>query len=171
MEEFVKEVLYAFPLLKTVEKDYAEHIENKAVLSYKSNLSTEKLAEYIVGEILEKQRLIWLKSAVNGVLDRLNQTEKTMVALRYFGQTKKKKLQNGTPFGEWSERRYFREQEKLGKKLNAMMTAAGITCEVFSLFFAPTQLFTSVHKYTKKRSGKLSEREKEWLYQEKSSDS
>ena len=166
MEEFVKEVLYAFPLLETVERDYAEHIENKAVLSYKSNLTAERLAEYIVGEIIEKQRLIWLKQLVIGVLDKLSQQERVMVAVRYFGKSRKA---GEKPFGVWSERTYFREQERLAKKLGAMLTAAGITKEKFDKWFAPTQLFISVHKYTKKRTDALSVRERKWIDQEKSS--
>ena len=163
MEEFVKEVLYAFPLLKTVEKDYEEHIENKAVLSYKSNLSTENLAEYIVGEILEKERLTWLKGVVSGVLDKLNDLERAMVGVRYFGHKRKEKLPAGTALGAWSERTYFREQERLGKKLGGMLTAAGLTAEVFEKWFAPTQLFETVHKYAKKRTDEVSVREKKWL--------
>lgn len=146
-----------------MEKDYAEHIENKAVLSYKSNLSTENLAEYIVGEILEKERLTWLKRVVSGVLDKLSDLERAMVGVRYFGHKRKEKLPAGTAFGTWSERTYFREQERLGIKLGGMLTAAGLTAEVFEKWFAPTQLFETVHKYAKKRTDSVSVREKKWL--------
>ena len=54
LEEFVKAVLYAFPVLEEMEEEYETHIRNKAVLSYKSQLPTEELAEYIVKEIIEK---------------------------------------------------------------------------------------------------------------------
>ena len=161
MEEFVKEVLYAYPLLKTVEKDYAEHIQNQAVLSYKSNLSTERLAEYIAEEIVESQRLAWLKRVVCEVLDKLDDLEKTMVSIRYFGKKRKDSL--SAPFGKWSERTYFREQERLGKKIGGMLTESGLTAGLFALWFAPTQLFETVHKYAKKRTDEVSVREKRFL--------
>ena len=163
MEEFVKEVLYAFPLLETVEKDYEDHIRNKAVLSYKSNLTAEQLAEYLVGEILEKQRFVWLKERVRAVLDKLDALERTMVEVRYFGKKRKEKLPKDTPFGKWSERKYFREQERLGKKLAGLVIAAGITEEVFTDWFLPTELFGQVCTYTKKYTKGVSLREKKWL--------
>lgn len=163
LEEFVKEILYAFPLLETVEKDYQEHIRNKAVLSYKSNLTAEQLAEYLVGEILEKQRFVWLKERVRAVLDKLNELEKTMVAVRYFGKKRKEKLPKDTPFGKWSERKYFREQERLGEKLVGMLLSAGITREVFEHWFLPTELFGKVRTYSKRQRKDVSSREKMWL--------
>ena len=65
METYLKAVLYAYPLLQTVEKDYADHITNKALLSYESKKSTEELAEYLAEEILRKERLIWLLNLTN----------------------------------------------------------------------------------------------------------
>ena len=54
MENYTKVVLYAYPLLRTVGEDYAEHIRNKALLSYDSAMTTERLAEYLAEEILCK---------------------------------------------------------------------------------------------------------------------
>ncbi|MBP3422500.1 MAG: hypothetical protein J6K86_01910, partial [Clostridia bacterium] len=53
LKNYVKIILYAYPLLKTVEKDYEEHIGNKALLSYDGRWTAEQTAEYIAGEILE----------------------------------------------------------------------------------------------------------------------
>ena len=89
MENYTKVVLYAYPLLRTVGEDYAEHIRNKALLSYDSAMTTERLAEYLAEEILCKERLEWLKRTVEDVLSRLSDVERTLVAIRYFGKTKK----------------------------------------------------------------------------------
>ena len=62
MENYLKTVLYAYPLLATVGEDYAEHIRNKAVLSYHSSRSTENLAEYLAQEILRKNDLLFIYS-------------------------------------------------------------------------------------------------------------
>lgn len=89
LENYTKVVLYAYPLLRTVGEDYAEHIRNKALLSYDSAMTTERLAEYLAEEILCKERLEWLKRTVEDVLSRLSDVERTLVAIRYFGKTKK----------------------------------------------------------------------------------
>lgn len=162
LEEFVKEILYAFPMLETVEEDYQEHIRNKAVLSYKSALSVECLVENIVSEIEEMQRLIWLKAKVGEVLDKLNGLERMMVAVRYFGKKRKVILPKYEPFDKWSERTYFREQERLGNKLCEMLYLAGVTREVFERWFLRTELFNAVHRYAMKVK-EVSTREKKWL--------
>ena len=56
MENYVKVALYAYPILRTVSEDYAEHIRNKALLSYDSGKSAEQLAVYLAEEILQKAR-------------------------------------------------------------------------------------------------------------------
>ena len=54
MENYAKVMLYVYPFLKTVEKDYQDHIRNKAVLSHNSGMTAERLADYIAGEIIIK---------------------------------------------------------------------------------------------------------------------
>ena len=105
MENYLKTVLYAYPLLKTVGEDYAEHIRNKAVLSYNSSLKTEDLAEYLAKEILRKNNLLWLRGAIEGVLAKLDDTERALIAARYFGKKKIPLHKAGEQ--EWSDRTYF----------------------------------------------------------------
>ena len=75
MENYVKEILFGYPLLKTIEEDYALHIKNKAVLSHNCATSAEKLAEYLAGEILAMRSLENLKRIVGNVLDKLSLEE------------------------------------------------------------------------------------------------
>ena len=82
----MKAVLYAYPLLKTVEEDYAQHIKNKALLSYNSRLTTEALAEYLAEEILHKNRLVWLKEIIEKTVARLPEHERVLLGIRYFGK-------------------------------------------------------------------------------------
>ena len=89
MENYVKTILYAYPLLKTVGEDYAEHIKNKAVLSYNSSRNTESLAEYLAEEILHKNCLLWLKEVIEKTVDKLNDLDRSLVETRYFGKKKK----------------------------------------------------------------------------------
>ena len=151
MKNYAKLILYAYPLLKTVEKDYEEHIGNKALLSYDGRWTAEQTAEYLAGEILEMRRLEWLKATVKKTMEGLSDVEKTLLAIRYFGKSKGMKalLQQGknpSKQGGWTERSYFRKQAKLGEKMTEAFALAGLTEEVFLQEFAEMDIFRKVAK-------------------------
>ena len=155
LETYLKAVLYAYPLLKTVEKDYADHIKNKALLSYDSNKTTEELAEYLAEEILRKERLSWLKKTVRQVYERLSEEEKTLVSARYFGKKRKgsraPKEQNGeTQEKGMSERMYFRKCKRAEEKLGAMLLSAGVDEETYQKYFAKIETFQKIHTFLEK---------------------
>lgn len=167
MENYAKVVLYTYPLLKTVERDYEEHIRNKAVLSYKSRLSAEELAEYLAEEILQKEKLAWLRSVVEGVLGKLSDLERALLAIRYFG--KRRATGNFTAVAgrvaAWSEREYFRRQQRLSEKVGAMLRCAGVTKEKYLAEFAELELFKKVHRFVEKDRG-IDSDERRWLKSE-----
>lgn len=149
LKNYAKLILYAYPLLRTVEKDYEEHIGNKALLSYEGRWTAEQTAEYIAGEILEMRRLEWLKATVGKTLAGLSDVEKTLVAIRYFGKRKGVKAllrdeKNPLKKSGWTERSYFRRQAKLGDKLTEAFALAGLTEEVFAREFAQMGIFKRV---------------------------
>ena len=165
MENYVKVVLYAYPLLKTVGKDYEEHIRNKAVLSYDSNLTAERLAEYLAAEILEMNRLEWLKSRVNGALEKLDGAERELLAIRYFGKTKgiRDFLKTENAKG-CSPRQYFRRQQRLGQKLGELLQKQGVTKDVYEKDFAGIDLFRKIHKFVEDgKDRKISAKERSFL--------
>lgn len=155
LKDYAKIILYAYPLLKTVEKDYEDHIGNQAMLSCEGRWSTEKTAEYIAGEILEMRRLEWLKGKVGDILAKLSEEEKTLVAIRYFGKKKRlKALFEGsvTPSRHcWTRRSYFRRQTRLGEKLGEALAVAGVTEEVFLREFSNIDIFKKVEALLEKR--------------------
>ncbi len=150
METYLKAVLYAYPLLKTVEKDYADHIKNKALLSYDSSKTTEELAEYLAEEILRKERLSWLKKTVRQVYERLSEEEKMLVSARYFGKKRKgTRLQNESDKG-MSERMYFRKCKRAEEKMGAMLLSVGVDEETYQKYFAKIETFQKIHKFLEK---------------------
>ena len=171
MENYAKVVLYAYPLLKTVGDDYAVHIRNKAVLSYESRLTTQQLAEYLAGEIIEKNRLEWLKSTVEKVIAKLTDEERTLMDIRYFGKTKKlrdffkgqaQKRKNGGV--GCSQRMYFRRQRRLADKLGAMLFYAGITQKVYDEQFKNMGIFRKLHQFVEMgKDKKISADERRFL--------
>ena len=167
LENYIKTVLYAYPLLKTVEEDYAEHIRNKALLSYDSRYGAERLTEYLAEEILLKNRLLWLRTAVEKVMDRLSDVERALVAVRYFGKQRQAKIlplqRNGEKEG-WSERTYFRKQQRLGEKVGAMLRVSGVTKEVFDEEFSDVDIFRKIHRFVEEgRDRKIAADETRWL--------
>ena len=171
----MKAALYAYPFLETVEEDYAEHIKNRALLSYRSTKTAEEMAITIAEDILEKQKLVWLKERVGQALDSLTDVEKTLIGIRYFGKERKRKLaktsgqalaENGAvqrKDGQWSERKYFRVQNRLCEKLRAIFVRLGLTEEVFEREFACLELFEKIGAYIQKTNERISQSEMRWL--------
>ncbi len=167
----MKAILYVYPFLKTVEKDYEDHILNKAVLSYRGNMNADKLAEYIAGQIVEKRNLVWLKGCVDRVLKKLSDGEKMLVQMRYFGKRRKMKRGVSRPAQSVSgqasafcERKYFRLQGRLIKKLTELFAGEGITEQTFSFTFEKMPLFHQAYVCIQREKSKgLSKTEKEWL--------
>ena len=169
LENYAKAVLYAYPLLKTVRQDYGVHIRNKAVLSYKHSTDAESLAEYLAGEILDMRRLEWLKGRIEFILDRLSEEERTLLSIRYFGKGKKMKglLEENK---KWSERNYFRRQNRLSAKVEAMLRFCGVTEELFFNEFARIDIFKKIYSFVEEgRDKKISESERIRLRKDKES--
>ena len=153
-------MLYAYPVLLTVEKEYAQHIANMALLSYRSDAPAQSVAEKIVEQIAEKDALLWLKAQVEKVLDALNETERTLLAVKYFGKKRSAKMQTIA----FSESKYFRMQARLGNKIQAKLYALGLDERTFERYFAKLELFQTIAAYIRKREPKgITEREKRWL--------
>ena len=172
MKNYVKAVLYAYPTLKGIGAEYQTHIQNKAVLSYRSDLPALALVEYLASEIVYKRKLEWLCLEIEKVLGKLSLTERTLIAVRYFGVGKRKKplskatneLPSRAECGSWSESRYFRTQRKLYKKVEAMLRVAGVTEEVFDRDFAALDIFAGITRFVNgEKDGEISKREREFL--------
>lgn len=172
---FVQAILYAYPYLKTVEEDYGVSIRNRALLSYRSQKTAEEVAISIAQDILEKQKLLWLKEKVESALQSLTDAEKTLVAIRYFQKERKMKkpVAKSTACKEkeqtcqkekWSERKYFRVQNRLCEKLKAEFIRLGVNKAVFEKQFAYMDLFAKISAYLQKRAEKMSNKEKDWLF-------
>ena len=145
LENYVKEVLYAYPLLANVEKDYEEHIRNKAVLSYNRNVTAESAAIRIAAEILEMRALEWLKGRIEEALGKLDERERALIEIRYFGKRKKLRDFFKSDQAVWSERKYFRQQAKAAEKIAAVLSCVGVTKEKYYDTFVDMDVFKKIH--------------------------
>lgn len=171
VKNYVKAVLYGYPLLETVSEDYRAHIQNKAALSVRTDKSALELAVELAGEICEKRDFEWLKGCVDSALDMLTDVEKTLIATRYFGKRRKIKRalpQQGeiakTEISAWSERKYFRFQKRLFDKVSAILNRLGLTEEVFEAKFAKTDIFEKIYRFVcEGKDQKIAQRAQRWL--------
>ena len=158
LENYVKVALYAYPILQTVSEDYAEHIRNKALLSYDSGKSAEQLAVYLAEEILQKEKLEQLRGILERVLRKLSDGERALLALRYFGKRKatKETLRGKEIRGEdlatltSRDRSYFRQLERLGRKVGAMLVAEGFTKERYLQDYADVEWIAKIHRFVER---------------------
>jgi hypothetical protein len=148
LENYVREILYGYPLLKTVGKDYEIHIRNKALLG--SNTDGLRLAEYLAGEILQMDKLENLQGIVKEVLDKLTGEERILIEGRYFGKRRKLRdfLKRRVEGGQevWSPRTYARRQQAAENKVCALLFCAGITQERYLRDYSTTDIFVKVRK-------------------------
>ena len=160
MENCVKAILYTYPKLKGLEEDYGQHIENKAVLSYRYLGDPSALAEYIAGEILKKQRLAWLKNQLDCLFSKLSEEEYLLLSIRFFGKISRAKAENEKldrfeldgakdliEKYRWSERSYYRKQARVLKKMIAEINRIGITKEVFEKEFLEFEFLRAVYRF------------------------
>ena len=171
--------MYAYPYLEYMETEYAQHIENKAVLSYAGDQNVERLAEYIAGQVIEKEKIGKLKTLADRVWATLNDVERTLAAVRYFGTEKKiKKAPKGVAAGVFrvdeirqrlktafsNERNYFRRQQRLVKKLAATFRGFGLTEAAFLSEFGQIAFLKKVFETVKAgKDARLRLNEKRWL--------
>lgn len=169
MENYTKVVLYAYPFLRTVGKDYETHIRNRALLSYVSGMRTEDLAEYLAAEILRKEKLEWLKEVVERTLLKLSDEERTLVAIRYFGKRRKNRAKIGTTERKEktrgkSARMYFRRQLRLGNKIGGLLKLEGLTRELYEREFQEEEILSEIDAYIEDgRDPRISTNERAWL--------
>ena len=171
VKNYVKAVLYGYPLLETVSEDYQAHIQNKAALSVRTDKSAFELAVELAGEVCKKKNFEWLKGCVETALDMLSDVEKTLIAARYFG--KRRKMKKALPLDEplpkteiaaWSESKYFRFQNKLSKKVEAILLRLGLSEELFEEKFAQTEIFEKIYRFVcEGKDQKISQRAERWL--------
>ena len=155
MENCVKAILYTYPKLKILEEDYGQHIENKAVLSYKYMGDPCALAEYIASEICKKRKLAWLKEELDQVFDKLSEEEYLLLSIRYFGKISRAKnersrMESAKELLEkyhWSERSYYRKQNRVLKKMVAEINRIGINKEVFEKEYLEFEFLRAVYRF------------------------
>jgi hypothetical protein len=166
MENCVKAVLYTYPKLRIIQKDYEEHIQNRAILSYRYKGSVETLTEYLAQEVIRRHRLADLKNTLDKIFQNLTDEEKLLLQLRYFGKIRRAKNGEKESFSEvtkalkqefvenlkWSERSYYRKQNRLLKKLIAEFNRVGLNKESFENEWLDYEFLRAVYRFLERKA-------------------
>ena len=152
MENYIKAVLCAYPFLATAREDYAQHIKNKALLSYESRMDVEKLTEYLVEEILHKERLEWLKGVMEEVFSRLSKIERALLGVYFFGERSgEKSLFEESEYGSWKAGKQTSFKEKLYEKVGVMLRVNGLTKQTFEEELLGIELIRKIYNQILRR--------------------
>jgi hypothetical protein len=155
LKDYAKIVLHAYPFLRTVEKDYEEHVRNKALLSYRGRQTAEGLAEYLAQEIIRARNLVWLRTSMERVFARLNEEERALTALHYFRKKGAMKAYfERVGQKPWTDGKFARRKAKLAKKLEAMLRFEGVNEDVYEALFSQLSLFQKIKRYLEKETEK-----------------
>lgn len=142
--DHAKAILYVYPMMGALAEAVRTAAENKALLSYRSRSSALHDLEAVAEEIFLGERLDSLKEVLDGIVSRLSEEERFLLEYRYF-RRKKILKRYGTELC-YSERSYFRKQERLLRKISAKLAASGVTREYFLEAFANSGCLMKVYR-------------------------
>ncbi len=147
--------------MEQMEKNYQEHILNKACLSFDNRKSGEFLAEELATEVVKKAMIRELKGILDKVVSFLTEKERYMLELRYF--RRKRTLESfAKKFGQavfGSVRGYFREQVRLLEKTARLMIRCGLNKKNIEDYMEIDEI-KAIVKYIEKGRDKASPRER-----------
>ncbi len=141
--EYVKAILYVYPMMGALAGAARGAAKNKALLSYRSGYDALHDLEAVAEEILLGDRLDGLKTVLDCILAGLSKEERFLLEYRYF--RRKRELKK---FGEelvCSERSYFRKQNRLLMKIASRLAAKGVTERYFLEAFANSVCLMKVY--------------------------
>ena len=84
LENYLKAALYVYPRLERIERDWEEHIKNKAFMSYDYRVTTEKLSVYLAEEILRKEKIEKLRNTIDEALETTDGRRKISARIEIF---------------------------------------------------------------------------------------
>lgn len=139
-QTYVKALLYAYPKLSEVAEAVACAAENRAALSYRSNMDTLSLAESIAEEFLLSHRLMRLKELLDGAVSSFGEEERLLLEYRYF--RRKSHLEGHTVR---TDRSYFRRQATLLCRMAFTLMAMGLTRAAFFEMFSSCEFLMKLY--------------------------
>lgn len=146
--EYVKAVLYVYPILTPLAEAVSKSAENKAYLSFRTE-NTLSCAEKITEDIAHGALLRELNRQMRSLLTHFTEEEAYLLEYKYFRRGAEL---NGRFAGlsfSGSEREYYRRQNALLKKTAGLLAVRGVTERTFLRDYAGIQPFPRIYRALK----------------------
>ncbi len=143
MYVYQKALLYSVKNLKLEIKECQKLVEYLSLSSKYSSLTCDKIALEILKVIERKHKLIKLKNTLKKIVTEFTRDEKKLFAKKYLG----KKL----TFTDYSQRQYFRNQNKLVKTFATRLNRVGLNEKVFKQEYLSIPYINSIYKVVKEK--------------------
>ena len=155
VKEYQELILFLYPRLGRAAEDIGEVVEAKALASVSGRECAERCAERLLAYLHMRDCFLAVKAAVEEVAAALTEEERYLLEYKYF--RRKPNLEGefaGTGL-RCSLRTYYRKQERLARRVNALFLRAGLTEAWFAANLAGLPFFASALRCLRARRGAL----------------
>ena len=140
MKDYQKVLLYAYPKLGRVAEDIGQLVQAKARASVIGREPALACAEKLIGYNFLREQLLFVKDELEALLGCLSREERFLLEYKYF--RRKRELAAYADLRlSYSERTYFRRQQRLARTVNAELVRRGLTEEWFFEAFSGVPFF------------------------------
>lgn len=131
IENHQKVLLYVYPRLDKFIKDIDFLVESRAYASIDSRKNTESLANEIISLINVKDKFLDLKIVLEKIFTKFTFEETYLLEYKYFRRSEVLNSLYANYACDFTERTYFRKQNKVLKKFTEALISRGMSEEWF----------------------------------------
>lgn len=140
MKDYQKVLLYAYPKLGRVAEDIGQIVRAKALASCFGRDSARVCAEKMIQYNFLRDQLLFLKGEMDALFAELCREERFLLEYKYF-RRKQELAQYADLRLQYSERTYYRRQQKLARTVNALFLRKGLSEQWFFEAFSRVPFF------------------------------
>lgn len=140
MKDYQKVLLYAYPKLGRVAEDIGQIVLAKARASVMGKETALSCAEKLIGYNFLREQLLFLQGELDGLCAELTREERFLLEYKYFRRRRELAAYADLRL-QYSERTYFRRQQRLARTVNALLLRRGLSEEWFFEAFSGVPFF------------------------------
>ena len=155
LKDYQEVILFLYPRLERAAEDIAQIVEAGALASVSGKESAERCAGRLLGYLQTRECFLAVRDAVDGMRAQLSEEERFLLEYKYFRR-------KGVLQGEFrsmdldcSLRTYYRKQDRLARRMNALFLRAGLTETWFAETLGGLPFFASALRCLRARRGAL----------------
>ena len=155
LKDYQEVILFLYPRLERAAEDIAQIVEAGALASVSGKESAERCAGRLLGYLQTRECFLAVRDAVDGMRAQLSEEERFLLEYKYF---RRKGVLQGEFRGmdlHCSLRTYYRKQDRLARRMNALFLRAGLTETWFAETLGGLPFFASALRCLRARRGAL----------------